>query len=292
MHESILVYSRRRYLWISIALSLLAIAVYWIHDPQEPPNGGTVLGYTLGTTGALMILWFTWFGVRKRRYASTLGTVQGWLSAHVYLGMTLVVIVLLHTGFQFGYNVHTLALVLMLLVVSSGLYGVFIYIRYPERLSENRDGTNRSELFDQLEDIDRRSKRIAETLPQEFQELVSSGIGRTLIGGSVWSRLRGHDRSQVVLKRGSDFEVVANAGQEAALDWLAEQQSRSSESQAAAKIGELSALIRNKRRLLRKLTEDMRLQARLEVWLYAHVPLTAGLLMALLVHIVTVFMYW
>jgi hypothetical protein len=292
MHESILVYSRRRYLWISIALSLLAIAVYWIHDPQEPPNGGTVLGYTLGTTGALMILWFTWFGVRKRRYASTLGTVQGWLSAHVYLGMTLVVIVLLHTGFQFGYNVHTLALVLMLLVVSSGLYGVFIYIRYPERLSENRDGTNRSELFDQLEDIDRRSKRIAETLPQEFQELVSSSIGRTLIGGSVWSRLRGHDRSQVVLKRGSDFEVVANAGQEAALDWLAEQQSRSSESQAAAKIGELSALIRNKRRLLRKLTEDMRLQARLEVWLYAHVPLTAGLLMALLVHIVTVFMYW
>lgn len=292
MHESILAFNKRRYLWLSLLISALAIAAYWINDPQEPPNGGTTLGYTLGTIAALMILWFTFLGVRKRRYSSTLGTVQGWLSAHVYLGIALVVIVLLHTGFQFGTNVHTLAFALMVLVVASGLYGVVIYIRYPERLSKNRDGANRSELYDQLGDIDRRSKRIAETLPQEFQELVTSGISRTLLGGSVWARLRGKDQSQVVLQRGGGSEVVANAGQEAALDWLAEQQSRSDDPEVAAAIGELSALIRNKRRLLKTLTEDMRLQATIEVWLYVHVPLTAGLLMALGVHIITVFMYW
>jgi hypothetical protein len=292
MHESILAFRKRRYLWVSLLISALAIAAYWISDPQEPPNGGTALGYTLGTIGALMIVWFTFFGVRKRRYASTLGTVQGWLSAHVYLGIALIIIVLLHTGFQFGYNVHTLAFALMILVVASGLYGVIIYVRYPERLSENRDGANRSELFDQLEDIDRRSRRIAEDLPQEYKELVSSGISRTLLGGSVWARLRGRDQSQVVLKRGNGSQVVPNAGQEAALDWLAEQQSRSGDPEDAARIGELSALIRNKRRLLRKLTEDMRLQATIDVWLYAHVPLTVGLIAALLVHITTVFMYW
>ena len=292
MHESILAFNKRRYLWVSLLISALAIAAYWINDPQEPPNGGTTLGYTLGTIAALMILWFTFLGVRKRRYSSTLGTVQGWLSAHVYLGIALVVIVLLHTGFQFGTNVHTLAFALMVLVVASGLYGVVIYIRYPERLSKNRDGANRSELHDQLGDIDRRSKRIAETLPQEFQELVTSGISRTLLGGSVWARLRGKDQSQLVLQRGGGSEVVANAGQEAALDWLAEQQSRSDDPEVAAAIGELSALIRNKRRLLKTLTEDMRLQATIEVWLYVHVPLTAGLLMALGVHIITVFMYW
>jgi hypothetical protein len=292
MHESILAFNKRRYLWVSLLISALAIAAYWINDPQEPPNGGTTLGYTLGTIAALMILWFTFLGVRKRRYSSTLGTVQGWLSAHVYLGIALVVIVLLHTGFQFGTNVHTLAFALMVLVVASGLYGVVIYIRYPERLSKNRDGANRSELHDQLGDIDRRSKRIAETLPQEFQELVTSGISRTLLGGSVWARLRGKDQSQVVLQRGGGSEVVANAGQEAALDWLADQQSRSDDPEVAAAIGELSALIRNKRRLLKTLTEDMRLQATIEVWLYVHVPLTAGLLMALGVHIITVFMYW
>ena len=292
MHESILAFNKRRYLWVSLLISALAIAAYWINDPQEPPNGGTPLGYTLGTIGALMILWFAYFGMRKRRYSSTLGTVQGWLSAHVYLGIALIMIVLLHTGFQFGYNVHTLALALMVLVVASGLYGVIIYIRYPERLSENRDGANRSELLDQLDDIDRRSRRTAQGLPQEFQELVASGISRTLLGGSVWARLRGQDQSQVVLKRGNGTDVVANPGQDAALDWLAEQQARSNDAEAAATIGELSALIRNKRRLLKKLNEDMRLQATIEVWLYAHVPLTAALLVALLVHIITVFMYW
>ena len=292
MHESILAFHKRRYLWMSLLISALAIVAYWLNDPQEPANGGTPLGYALGTIGALMILWFTFFGIRKRRYSSTLGTVQGWLSAHVYLGIALVIIVLLHAGFQFGLNVHTLALVLMVLVIASGLYGVVIYIRYPERLSQNRDGANRSELFDQVVDIDRRSRRIAEKLPEEFRELVSTGISRTLLGGSVWARLRGKDQSQVVLKSSGGSEVVANAGQEAALDWLAEQQSRSSDPEAAATIGELSALIRNKRKLLRTLTEEMRLQATIEVWLYAHVPLTAGLLVALAVHIITVFMYW
>jgi hypothetical protein len=94
------------------------------------------------------------------------------------------------------------------------------------------------------------------------------------------------------LKRGNGSEVVANVGQEAALDWLAEQQSRSSDPEAAASTGELSALIRNKRTLLKKLAEDMRLQATIEVWLFVHVPLTAALLVALLVHILVVFMYW
>ena len=34
----------------------------------EPPNGGTWLGYTLGTIGALLIVWLMLFGIRKRRY--------------------------------------------------------------------------------------------------------------------------------------------------------------------------------------------------------------------------------
>ena len=60
----------------------------------------------------------------------------------------------------------------------------------------------------------------------------------------------------------------------------------------AAQIGELSALLRNKRKLLRQIREDLRLQASMELWLYFHVPLSMGLLVALVVHITTVFFYW
>ena len=287
MHESILAFRKRRYLWVALALSGLSIAAYLLHDPQEPPNGGTWLGYALGTLGALLIVWLAWFGVRKRRYASTTGTLQGWLSAHVYLGIALLVIVLLHAGFQVGWNIHTLALALMVLVLASGVYGTFIYMKYPERLSENRGGASRSELLDQLADIDRRSQRIAEKLPEEYRELVTSGVQRTALGRTLWQRLRKEDNSRVQI----DGKIIANPGQEAAMDWLAEQQSRADAS-AAATIAEISALLRNKRQLLRQVNEDLRLQAAIEIWLYAHVPLSAGLLMALVAHIVTVFLYW
>jgi len=292
MHESILAFRKRRYLWLALILSLLAIAAYLFDDPQEPANGGTVLGYTLGTISTLLILWLTWFGIRKRRYSSTVGTVQGWLSAHVYLGIALLLIVLLHAGFQFGINVHTLAFVLMTLVIVSGLYGVYVYMKYPGRVSANREGTSRPELLDQLEDLDRRSQRVAKELPADYQELVSSGASRTQLGSTLWARLRGNDLSRIVLRDDDQTKVVANPGQEAALDWLAEQQSRATDSESAAKIGELSALLRNKRRLLKQIGADLRLQATMEIWLYLHVPLTAALLMALFAHILTVFMYW
>ena len=292
MHESLLAFRRRRYLWIALFVAASSIAAYMIHDPQEPANGGTVLGYTLGTLGVVLIVWLTWFGIRKRRYSSTAGTVQGWLSAHVYLGLALPIVVMLHAGFQFGFNVHTLAFVLMMLVVLSGLYGVFIYAKYPERISDNRGGASRPELFDQLDDIDSRSNRVAKDLPTPFGELVRSGATRTQLGGTLWSRLRGQDNSTVVLPNPGQSNAVSNAGQEAAMDWLADEQSRATDPDSAAKIGELSALLRNKRRLLRQLREDLRLQAAMELWLYFHVPLTAGLLMALVAHIVTVFLYW
>lgn len=292
MHESILAFRNRRYLWVAIFIVAVSITGYLWDDPQEPPNGGTLLGYALGTIGALLVVWLTWFGIRKRRYTSTVGTLQGWLSAHVYLGLALPVVVLLHAGFQLGPNIHTLAFVLLLLVVLSGLYGVFIYLRCPARISTNRNGASRPDLFAQLDDIDGRSSRIAAALPEPFADLVQSGMSRTQLGGTLWARLRAADNSSIVLPEQGKGGAVVNAGQEAALDWLAEQQSRAADAEVVARIGELSALLRNKRKLLRQIREDLRLQATMELWLYIHVPLTVGLLVALLVHIVTVFLYW
>ena len=292
MHESFLAFRNRRYMWLALLVIALTIVAYWVDDPQEPASGGTSLGYILGTLGALLIVWLAWFGVRKRRYASTLGSVQAWLSAHVYLGSALLIVVLLHTGFQFGFNVHTLAFLLMVLVIASGMYGVYVYRKYPARLSDNRDGANRAELLEQLDDIDSRSKRVAAALGDDYLELVASGASRTRLATTVAGRLKGLDESQVLLRQGGEVKAVPNVAQEAALDWLAEQQSRCSDPQLAGTIGELSALLRNKRKLVKTLVEDARLQTVLEVWLYVHVPLTAALMVALFVHVVTVFVYW
>lgn len=69
-------------------------------------------------------------------------------------------------------------------------------------------------------------------------------------------------------------------------------QSTASDPDVAAKIGELSALLRNKRRLMKQLAVDLKLQASIEIWLFVHVPVTAALLVALFAHILIVFLYW
>src|ERR1700694_5400649 len=136
-HYSILEYARFRWFKAALALCALGAAGHLWHEPPLKPYGGTWLGYVLGTIGAVLIVWLMWYGVRKRRYLSTVGTVQGWVSAHIYLGTALVVVATLHTGFELGWNVHTLAYVLMLLVVASGFYGVFVYMQAPRAMVGN-----------------------------------------------------------------------------------------------------------------------------------------------------------
>jgi hypothetical protein len=122
-HEGFLRHRNYRWLKVGLLLSVLAIVGYAMIDVYPRHNGGSWYGYTLGTIGALLILWLTMLGMRKRAMTRGAWSLKGWTSAHVYLGLSLLVIGTLHTGFQFGWNVHTLAYALMMLVIVSGIYG-------------------------------------------------------------------------------------------------------------------------------------------------------------------------
>src|SRR3546814_6362903 len=132
-------------------------------DLQQPrPNGGSWYGYTLGTIGLGLIVWLSLLGVRKRNMSEGRWSLKAWTSAHVYLGLSLIVIATLHTGFQLGWNVHTLAWGLMMLVIVSGLYGVAVYALLPSQLSANRKETTRAQMIDALAAIDRQLKQAAD----------------------------------------------------------------------------------------------------------------------------------
>ena len=82
-HQSLLAYAKYRWAKIAIVVVIAEIVAYAFDRSPHDHYGGSALGYTLGTIGALLIVWLTWFGVRKRRYSSTSGTLLGGLSAHV-----------------------------------------------------------------------------------------------------------------------------------------------------------------------------------------------------------------
>jgi hypothetical protein len=187
MRQDLLSWREHRYLKVSLLLGLLSIALYASQGTQhvQPPNGGTWQGYVLGTIGVLLIVWLSFLGVRKRRYSSNVGTVQGWTSAHIYLGTVLLLVATLHCALQFGWNVHTLAYVLMCLVVFSGLYGLHNYIYLPGRIATNSGELTQDRWLAELSDLDGQIRDFAGRCDAALQGMILAALELTRVGGSV-----------------------------------------------------------------------------------------------------------
>lgn len=299
MHQSVLSYRSSRYLWWSLFICIASIAAYVIHDPAMPPNGGTALGYTLGTLSALLIVWLMWFGIRKRSYRSSMGTVVGWLSAHVYIGLSLIILATLHTGFQFDWNIHTLAYVLMMFVVISGIYGVFCYLHYPSLMTENRGESSADSLLKQIQEIDRQALTIASEINEETHGRVLKSIRRTKLGGGPLGILFGGKQTNKDLaglvqeaKVAQSMSKKDKADTSSTMMFMASRIAHGRED-AGEMLRQLTdLLIGRKEQLLKQLRRDMQLKAIMDIWLYVHVPMSFALLAALIVHIVSVFFYW
>jgi len=298
MHDSILTYAKSRYLWISVALLAGSITAYLMHDPGGPPNGGTWLGYTLGTIGAVLIVWLMFFGVRKRSYMGSIGTLRGWLSAHIYLGTTLILVVLLHAGFQVGWNVHTLAFALMLVVIFSGLFGLYVYLRYPNLMTRNRESATRDAMLDEVAEIDQNALALADGIDPKIHAVILRSIENTKLGGGVWTQLRARDGSDLALdslhraidarEKKQESKTTEMPTMFAMVDFLA---GKATDKQGEA-MRKLIDIVSRKKGLATKVARDMQYQAMMEIWLYIHVPLSFALLAALIAHIVSSFFYW
>jgi len=275
-HESFLRHKNYRWLKIGGLISLLSLIVYALVDVQPRHNGGSWYGYFLGTVGALLILWLTLLGVRKRAMTRGRWSLKAWTSAHVYLGLSLIVIGTLHAGFQFGWNVHTLAYALMMLVIVSGIYGITVYSTLPNELSDNRAEMTKGQMVDAVYKIDRQLQLAAQPLPGEDTELVVGSTGQNPFKAGLFRRISGRYRkcpNRIALTEMRRRLATATGEQGDALETVVN-------------------LLERKAAALGRIRKHMKIKALLEVWLFIHVPVTFALIAALLAHIVSVFFYW
>jgi len=278
-HQSFLVYRQFRYLKLAGLICAIAIAIYIADVPYGSRYGGSWAGYTLGTVGALLILWLTWFGYRKRSYSVNVGNLAGRLSAHVYLGgLALIVVATLHTGFHFGWNIHTLAYALMCLVIVSGVYGVVSYARYPRLMTENRHSMTMLELLGRIAQVNEELLRIGITsrLDDRTVGLIRQAVESTEIGGSFWRQVSGRYPHCAT--------AAALAGTERGTAGAAPE--------LQATMRQVRILLNQKAALLVRARRDVSYKALMDMWLYIHVPLTFALLAALLAHVLSVFFLW
>jgi hypothetical protein len=277
-HTGFLNHAGNRWAKIAGLLCLLAIAVYVLTDPTPRPNGGSFAGYLLGTIGALMIVWLSMIGLRKRIITTKPFSLKAWTSAHVYLGLSLIVIGTLHTGFQLGWNVHTLAYVLMMIVIISGLYGIFVYARLPEQLSANRGEMTQPQMLEAIRALDRQLDTAAQPLGKEEADIVRLSLEQCDIGGNLWQRLT------------ANHPNCGNRRARDAVQAMVNQQMR--ERKPDPKLTQILFLLERKDAALAQARRHIRMKTQLEIWLYVHVPVTIALLAALTAHILSVFLYW
>jgi len=280
-HESFLRHAHFRWLKVAVLVSLAVIAGFaatlMLADFRLRHTGSTWFGYTSGTLGAGIIIWLALLGVRKRAMTDDAWSLKAWVSAHVYLGLSLIVIATLHSGLQFGWNVHTLAYVLMMLVILSGLFGVIVYAIIPQKLSDNRGETTQKQMLEKIHALDGRLLEVARPLDADQAALVTRAVRHTRIGGNVWQRLTNSH---------------GNCATRHALKVLTVARSKMADGPQATALDQVLNLLQEKSASLAKARRHIRLRSLLEVWLFVHVPTTLALIAALTAHVVSVFFFW
>lgn len=269
--------ARSGILWrrIFVVLLFLTTLSYVVYSRREFPHGGSPTGLTYGIIGTLLILLLAYFGIRKRSYKSTFGTVEQWLQSHIYLGILAFIILLFHTGGRFNDSIAVATLLLVGIVVFSGIVGAVFYVTIPRLLTEVESNLTVEEISEQLNQLAKQMARIASGRTIAFQRIYDELIRETQPGflagwGLLFTTLR-RQRFQ----SGRDLPGLL----------------RQVPKEEQEELRQMLVVSRQRRELLLRLMFQQRYKNILESWLYIHVPFTIALLVFAAVHITAVFYY-
>jgi len=276
IHTPVLAYGRGRWAWRAALVALASVLLYLFDRPDEPPNGGTALGYTLGVVGLGLVCWLAWFGIRKRQFGPGGRPLEAWLSAHIYLGLALLVVATLHTGFHWHGNIHTLGFGLMVLVIASGGFGLLAYLRYPALAAANLDGADRRKLVAGIVALDLDCRERSLSFDDRAVALVRAATEMPRLA-----------------PRWGDFirrDPVLGGPTEAAIAYLRGTLLGEAALPPDAVLPLVLALTQ-RATLIERARRDFRYRLLLTAWRSVHLVLSIGLLVALISHVVIVFYY-
>ena len=141
----------------------------------SPPSGGSPPGFAYGVLGGLIILFEMLLWPRKSLWRGwRLGRTKLWMTAHIWLGLLTLPLLLLHGGFHFTLATSTLAAVLMwllVLVVGSGVLGLVLQNIVPRLMLDHLPAeTIHSQIGHILEHYRAEAQRLVELTAGEAVE--------------------------------------------------------------------------------------------------------------------------
>jgi hypothetical protein len=269
--------ARSGVLWrrIFVVLLIAISASYYFYAQREFPHGGSTYGLAYGITGTALILLLAFFGIRKRWYRSTFGTLEQWMQSHIYLGALVLVILIFHAGGRYTDKVAVATLILVGIVVASGIIGAVLYVTVPRMLTEVESNLTVEEISDQLNQLARAMARNASGKSAAFQRIHDELVKQTVPGGLAGWRLLLSRRSRGNPQDAADWARLLGLVPREEQDDLRQ----------------MLVISRQRKELLLRLVYQQRYKNALEAWLYIHVPFTIALIVMAAVHIAAVFYY-
>jgi len=269
-------------LWIALApLSAVTLAglPYYVlstagrvrsplHDWFKPSG---YVGQSAGILALVLFLFIWIYPLRKRiRFLAGLGSLRGWLDAHMLAGLTLPLLGAIHASWKFE-GLIGLGYLSMLVVCASGVVGRYIYTRIPRA----RDGLELT-----LEQIERERGRLVARIAA-VTGLRPDEVDRDLVFDVPSGSGLGPLRTSAYLLTGDILRWRASRQLRRRWKRLASGFSRA-ELRQALRLARRQMALNHQRRMLESTQRLFRF------WHVAHLPFAISALGAVLIHVAVV----
>jgi hypothetical protein len=312
--------------WIMGCFVILAIATV-AYIPYHllslnGPSGGSWPGLIYGIVGSAMMLFAGLFTARKKVPTWRLGRAEAWMKGHIWLGLLSLPLILMHAGFRFGGALTTALMILFLLIVVSGGFGLLLQRYLPRLMMEQ---TPAETTYEQIDYVISKLQLEADALVERVCGPLGLETGSEETGASEVSMLATTAARDVIKGEGKVKGKVVKTTVQPSVTvsveesrllkdfYLAEVRPfltpRLSRNTLLARTEKASALFKELRTKLsaalhetvneleticderRQLTRQVRLHHWLHGWLFIHIPLSLALLVLAVVHAVIALRY-
>jgi len=260
-------------------------------DTLFAPTG--LIGQGLGIVGTLMIaLGVVSYGARKRvRALARFGKLKDWLHFHIFLCLLGPFLVVLHTTFKFG-GLVAIAFWSMVLVVTSGVFGRWVYVWIPK--TSNGRFLGREQIRERLRDLFRELESQLGMTTEQVLELLDRGGRRGRDVDAFGQGAHGstprleHDRRRRPRRKLGIMGAILEALRYALGRGMARRRFQRILSQAGVREPVRSRILTNleeERRIEQQLRMIEPFQRAFRYWHAFHLPLAVVMALILVIHV-------
>lgn len=164
--------------WVVVTAVVLAGSIAWYIAASRGAGalvgGGSLVGLVTGVIAGAIIAFEMLLWPRKWLRRLRLIPAKFWMVGHIWLGLLVLPMAILHSGFHLGGLLPTLLMTLLVLVYISGLYGLVLQQLLPRWMLRNV----------QAETITSQIDVVAEQTDNDLRRLLVSVCGSDAVGRS------------------------------------------------------------------------------------------------------------